>query len=271
MKTVVLILVICAGAAFAEQQPSPSAAPARHVPQAKTHAEYNDYNAAYAINGGAAMEKAADDFAAKYPTSELRSYLYAKALHEYQSEDNPARMLSTGNKLLQIDPDNAIALVLTATVMADSLADGDKDREQKVTSIRKNASHALETVNSSFVAPANATPEQITAYKNTLQSMAHSALGIVALKSAEDSSAESELKAAAELNTSQPDPYIWYHLALAQDHLKKYDAALVSVNRAVEYSTGNRDLGDLAKGEQKRLLTLTGAQTQDKPQSPAPK
>ena len=271
MRTAFLMLVICAGAAFAVQQPQSSAAPARHVPQAKTHEEYNDYNAAYAINGGAAMEKAADDFSARYPASELRSYLYAKALHEYQAENNSARMLTTGNKLLQIDPNNSIALVLTATVLADSLADGDKDREQKVAVIRKNASHALETIDSSFVAPATATPEQVTAYKGTLRSMAHSALGIMALKTADDSTAEKELKTAADLNTAEPDPYIWYHLALAQDHQKKYDAALVSVNRAVQYAAENQDLGNLAKGEQKRLLTLTGTAGPDRPQSPAPK
>src|SRR5436305_10988551 len=79
--------------------------PAKRPPQAKTQQEYADYNTAYAISGGAAMEKAANDFAAKYPASELRSYLYSKAMHEYQNENNPAKMLATGNKVLALDPD----------------------------------------------------------------------------------------------------------------------------------------------------------------------
>ena len=82
-------------AALMAQQPAGSnskqAQPAgKHVPQAKTHPEFNDYNAAYAIAGGAASEKAADEFAAKYPASELKAYLYSKAMHEYQNENNPA-------------------------------------------------------------------------------------------------------------------------------------------------------------------------------------
>jgi tetratricopeptide (TPR) repeat protein len=258
----VLLLLCCLSAvsiaqsaAGTSKQPEPAA---KHVPQAKTHPEFNDYNAAYAVAGGAASEKAADDFSAKYPESELKSYLYSKAMHEYQNENNPEKMLSVGEKVLRFDPDNSIALVLTATVLADSLSDTDTDRQAKVARIKTNAAHALDTVDSSFTPPANATPEQVKTYKDTLQSMAHSALGIVALKTADDSTAERELKLSADLNQGQPDPYIWYHLALAQDHQKKYQEALASVNHALQVIGTNADLGNLAKGEQTRLLTLTG-------------
>ncbi|MGB9123680.1 MAG: tetratricopeptide repeat protein [Candidatus Angelobacter sp.] len=263
-RNTVLLLMFCSiNATLISQQPAgggskPAQSAGKRVPQAKTHPEFNDYNTAYAISGGTASEKAADDFAAKYPDSELKSFLYSKAMHEYQNENNPAKMLSVGEKVLQLDPDNSIALVLTATVLADSLSDADTDRQAKIARVRKNASHALDTVDSSFVAPANATPEQVTAYKSTLQSMAHSALGIVALKTADDAAAEKELKLSADLNQSQPDPYIWYHLALAQDHQKKYSEALASINRALQVMGANADLGNLARGEQSRLLTLTG-------------
>jgi tetratricopeptide (TPR) repeat protein len=272
-QTASLILLLCGFcAALLAQQPSggnskPAQPAGKQVPQAKTHPEFNDYNAAYAMTGGAASEKAADEFAAKYPASELKAYLYAKAMHEYQNENNPAKMLSVGEKVLQLDPDNSIALVLTSTVLADSLNDADTDRQAKIAHARKNATHALETVDSAFVPPANATPEQVTAYKSTLQSMAHSALGIVALKTGDDATAENELKISTSLNVSQPDPYLWYHLALAQDHQKKYPEALVSINHALQVIGGNADLGELAKGEQKRLLTLTGGNAP----SPAPK
>ena len=261
-------------AALPEQQPSggnsKQAQPAgKRVPQAKTHAEFNDYNAAYAIAGGAASEKAADEFAAKYPDSELKAFLYAKAMHEYQTENNQPKILSTGQKVLQLDPDNAVALVLTANVLSDTLSDTDTDRDKKVAEIRKNGGHALQLIDANFNPAANATPEQVAAYKRTLQALAHSALGITALKTGDDAGAEKELKAAAEANPSQPDAYIFYHLALAQDHQKKYDEALISVKHAIENAGPNPDIGELAKGEQKRLLTLTGG-TAPSP-APAPK
>ena len=261
----VLILGLAAGA----QQPPANAnggnaantaqSQPRRPPQAKTKEEYKDYNSAYALQGGAAAEQAANDFAVKYPQSELRAYLYSKAMHDYQTENNPGKMLAMGEKVLALDPDNPIALVLTATVLADSLSDADQDREQKIAEIKKNSDHALQTVDSGFTPPPNATPEQIAAYKSTLQSMAHSALGIMELKTGKDADAEKDLRTAADLNKTQPDPYIWYHLALAQDHQAKYSEALASVTQALQYTASNPDLERLARGERERLEKLTGS------------
>ena len=278
MRQSVLLLLIALvfSSAIGGQQPAPtassspsasSAPPARRPPQAKTRAEYADYNAAYALNGGAAVEKAGDDFAAKYPDSELRSYLYSKAMHEYQQENNSVKMLAMGEKVLSLDPDNSIALVLTATVLSDSLSDADQDRAEKIAEIRKNCTRALTTVDSSFAPPSNATPEQIAAYKATLESMAHSAMGIMELKTGDNAAAEQDLSLAADLNKTQPDPYIWYHLALAQDRLgtaiterplqkKKYLEALASVNQALLHIVSNPDLEKLAQGEHDRLMQL---------------
>src|SRR4051794_35253127 len=199
-----LLMILCwLSPAMFSQPPAGSKQPqpaGKNVPQAKTHPEFNDYNAAYAIAGGAASEKAADDFAAKYPNSELTSYLYSKAMHEYQNENNPEKMLIVGEKVLRLDPDNSIALVLTATVLADSLSDTDADRQAKIAQVKKNATYALGTLDLAFTPPENASPEQVKAYKDTLQSMAHSALGIVALKTADNLGAEKELKLSADLN-----------------------------------------------------------------------
>jgi hypothetical protein len=97
--------------------------------------------------------------------------------------------------------------------------------------------------------------------------MAHSSLGITSLKSGDDAAAEKELKAAADLTQSQPDPFVWYHLALAQDHQKKYSEALVSVEQALRYTGSNPELEKLASGEKERLKQLTEAVT---PPAPAP-
>jgi tetratricopeptide (TPR) repeat protein len=254
------------------QQPRPSPSPqaaARHTPQAKTQPEYADYNAASAISGGAAMEKAANDFAAKYPDSELRSLLYSKAMHNYQAENNPAKMLAMGEKVLSYDPDNPVALVLTATALSDNLAENDPERATKMAAIQKNASRALQTIDSAFVPPAGATPEQIKGYKDTLRSMAHSAIGIMNLKDKDNARAEAELKLSADLLSAAPDPYVWYHLALAQDHQGKYADALASVQKALNYTSANPELGKLAAGERDRLVLLTRQETPAGQQPPA--
>src|SRR5262249_6321103 len=144
MKAVfVLATFLMAGTLVVAQQtasaPAAQTQPAgKRPPQAKTQQEYKDYNTAYALNGGKSSEKEGTDLAQKYPQSELRSYLYSKAMHDYQSENNPGKMLAMGEKVLALDPDNSIALVLTATVLADSLSEGDQDRAEKISEIKKN-------------------------------------------------------------------------------------------------------------------------------------
>ena len=102
-KAILIVSLMCLGATGQSQQPSGGSSkqgqPAgKHVPQAKTHPEFNDYNTAYAVAGGAASEKAADEFSAKYPASELKGFLYAKAMHEYQTENNKTKILVHGRE-----------------------------------------------------------------------------------------------------------------------------------------------------------------------------
>lgn len=221
-------------------------------PPAKTEQERVDFNRAYALTGGAASETAANGFAAKYPDSELRRYLYSSAMLQYQLENNRDKMLSMGEKVLGLDSDNPLALVLTATALADGLGDRDRDRERKIGAIKRNAARAIQSAESGYV-PAN---ESAVLYKTTLQSMAYSALGIMKLKTGDDAGAEKDLKTAADLRKIKPDPYVWYHLALAQDHRKKYTAALNSVDQALQLASSNPELQKLAEAEHERLAGL---------------
>jgi hypothetical protein len=82
------------------------------------------------------------------------------------------------------------------------------------------------------------------------------------LKTGDDSGAERDMKTAADLIKAAPDPFVWYHLALAQDHQKKYTEALASVEQALHYIGSNADLGELATGERDRLRKLTGVTLQ---------
>ena len=90
------------------------------------------------------------------------------------------------------------------------------------------------------------------------------------LKTADDVGAEKDLKSAADLNKTQPDPYIWYHLALAQDHQKKYTEALASVEQALHYTDANPDLVRLAQGERERLVRLANAPPSPTTSAPPP-
>jgi hypothetical protein len=142
--------------------------------------------------------------------------------------------------------------VLTATAVANGLADHDRERERKIGIVKRNAMRAIQVAEASFTgSPASGL------YKTTLQSMAYSALGVVKLKTGDDAGAEKDLKTASELAKARPDPYVWYHLALAQDHRKKYAAALNSVEQALQLASSIPDLQKMAEAEHERLSRLT--------------
>src|SRR5262245_21045814 len=101
----------------AQSVPSRPAAP-KH---ATSPHELDDYRAAAPWRGGSAVEQAANAFANRYPASELRQLLFSRAMLQYQSENNTSGILSMGEQTLALSPDNPAALVLTATVLADSL------------------------------------------------------------------------------------------------------------------------------------------------------
>src|SRR5215472_10403557 len=132
MALLALSLGAMAPASRAMQRTSPAPI------HAKSQQELADYKADYSLNGGSAMEQAAISFAQKYPESELRLYLFARAMREYQRENNAAGIQRMGERVLALDPDHTVALVLTATALADSLWPSDPDRDKKIAEIKKN-------------------------------------------------------------------------------------------------------------------------------------
>jgi len=273
LKTLTLLVCLLAAAGVLAQQPaSPSQPPAsptqatKPTPHPKTKAESDDVKAASATTGGAAMEAAANNFASKYPDSELRAVLYMRAMHEYQTENSAAKSQAMAETVLTLDPENTVALVVTATGLADQLPDfrpkqdsGDLvgyKPDPSIAEIKKNASLALQTIDTSFTPPAGATPQQVAGIKGMLKALAHSAIGVADLKTGDDAGAETELKASTDLNKLQPDPYTWYQLALAQEHQKKYTEALATVNEGLKYASSDPNTAKLLQEEQAKLTRL---------------
>lgn len=224
---------------------------------AQSQQELDDYRTAVATSGGAALEQAATAFAQKYPQSELRTYLFSRAMRQYQRENSASGMLAMGQAVLAVDSGDPQALVLTATVMADSLGPEDPDRDRKINAIKRNISRALQRLGANS-APAGAAQGQPALYRSALESMAYATLGLMRLKTGDYADAERDLKTAVERAAARPDPFVWYHLALAQDHRRKYPAALNSVEQALQLASANPELQKLAETEHERLSRLTG-------------
>jgi tetratricopeptide (TPR) repeat protein len=231
--------------------------PGKRPPQAKTKEEMDGYNAARAITDLAAQEKAADDFAAKFPDSELRPLVYKMVMQRYQQANNGDKMIEMAHKVLAIDPDDPEALVGIAQVEAEQTRDADLDKDQKVADAKKNAERALVTVDTD-VPTTGYQPEQLAAYKGFLRSQAYFVLGTLSFKAKNWSDAEANLRKSIDALPQQPDEIAVYRLAVSLDMQSKYPEALKVVQQAVELTKDRADspVGKAVRDEQDRLTKL---------------
>src|SRR5579863_1516967 len=239
---------------------APAAPQGKRPPQAKTQAEFDGYNAAIANQKDpVAMEKAADDFATKFPDSELRVLLYKAAMRGYQNANNGDKMAEMAQKLLKLDPDDPEALIASAEVMAEHTRPTDLDKAQRFDQASKYAQHALETVDTDVPAPANVPQAQLDAYKGLLRSTAYSVLGTIQYDQEKYTDAEGYFRKSIDAYPSQPDPVVVLRLALALDKQGKYQDALTQANKAVDLTQEGTNAGTTARHERDRLMQLTGA------------
>jgi tetratricopeptide (TPR) repeat protein len=241
------------------EQAAAAAPQGKRPPAAKTQPEFDAYKAAVAQTDAAALEKAADDFATKFPDSELRGLLYTAAEQRYQSANNADKMMDMARKVLAIDPDDPAALVGLAQGIAERTHDTDLDRDQRIAEAKKNAERALVTVDTDVPA-SGYPPDQLVAYKGFLKSEAYAILGKLAADAKNWPEAESNLRKSIDALPQQPDPVAVFRLAVALDMQNKYPEALKFANQAVDLTKDRPDsgVGKAAREEQDRLTKLNG-------------
>ncbi len=239
-------------------QSGAAAAPAgKRPPQAKTQPEFDAYKAATGITDPVQQEKAAADFAAKFPDSELRAVLYKAAMHGYQQANNADKMMEMAQKVLTYDPDDPEALLGVAQVLAERTRDTDLDRDQRLGEAKKDGEKALQTVDTDLPT-SGYPPEQLKAYKDFLRSDAYAILGALDFDQKNWPDAESNLRKSIDAFPQQVDPIAVFRLSVALDMQNKYPEALKYANQAVSMTKEGTAAGDAARKEKDRLTQLTG-------------
>jgi len=260
-----------AGQAAPAQSATPGAttAPAgKRPPQAKTQPEFDAWKAAAANSDAPGLEKASDDFATKFPDSELRVLLYKNAMRLYQNANNSEKTEAMGRKVLSFDGDDPEALVIVAEVIAERTRESDIDKDQRYGEATTMAQKATQTVDTDVQVPAGTPQDKIDAYKALLRSNAYSIMGTIDFKKENYPAAQENLQKSIDAFPSNPDPVVILRLALTLDKEQKYPEALKVANRAVEITQDNTVIGTPARRERDRLQQLTGGAPPAQPQSP---
>src|SRR5271166_4604433 len=252
--------------------PSPGAAQTptggNRILQAKSQDELKAYQDASAKTDPTEMAAAADAFAAKYPNSEMKGTLYARAMSLYGQANNSEKVIEEGRKAIAADPTNPVPLVQVASVLAETTRDTDLDREQRLNESAKDAQAAIDNINTGLIVPPNAPPEKVAAAKASILTMAYDALGMVNMNKKDFAAAEQSLLKAADTSKASPEAVVYLRLSVAQDQLKEYQKALDSANKAVQYAPQGSAAQNLAKQQQARVQKLMEAGSSSSPATP---
>jgi len=242
---------------------APAAAPApagKRPPQAKTQPEFDAYSATVASPTPEAMEKAADDFATKFPDSELKILIYKQVMRTYQNANNADKTADMGQKALALDADDPEALVDVAQAIAERTRSTDLDKDQKYADAQKYAEKALQTVETDLLVSTGTPQDKIDQFKAYLRSTAYGILGAVYYgrdTKADYGKAEGYLRQSIDALPDQPDPVTMLRLAIALDKQDRYTDALTEINKVVQMTKEGSVVGDTARREQSRLQSLT--------------
>ena len=250
-------------------QTTPSASPHRML-QAKSEDELKAYQAASAETDAAKAEAAANDFAAKYPQSELRAALYMRVMNLYAQANNTNKVIDTGREAIAADPTNPVPLMEVASALAETTRDTDLDREQRLAEAAKDAHAAIDNIDTGLLVPANADPARVAAAKHTILTNSYDTLGLVDMSRNDYKSAETNLQKAIDISKDNPEAVLYLRLSVVQDKLQQYQQALDSANKAVQYAKDGTPAQNLAKQQQERLQKLISAQQSGAPGGAAP-
>ena len=283
MKKLIALLALVAASGMAlaqtgnaqQQQPAGQAAqgqaaPAptgKHQPQAKSQEEFKAFQDVTAKPDAASMETAANAFAQQYPNSELKGPLFQNVMLQYQNSNNSDKTLEMGRKVLSLDPDNVVALVTVASVLANRTRESDLDKEERISEAKKDANQAIQVMNTPEGIPAGVPADRAEAYKNTILAMAYGALGQANFVSNDFPAAEQALRKSTSFTNIQQDPISWFQLTLTLDREGKYADALQAANKCVEYSA-NHPVNQYCTQERDRVQKLA-ANPPAKPATPA--
>jgi len=241
--------------------------------QAKSQDELKAYQDAATKTDPAQAEAAANDFAAKYPASELRAALYMRVMNMYAQANNSDKVIETGRQAIAADPTNPVPLMEVASTLAENTHDTDLDREQRLTEAAKDAQAAIDNLDTGLLVPANADPERVAGAKRTILMNSYDTLAMVDMSRSDYAAAVTSLQKAIDANKGNPDAVLYLRLSVAQDKLQQYPQALDAANKAVQLAKDGSAAQNLAKQQQARLQKLIGAQapgTATAPPSPAP-
>ena len=253
--SIMLLALVFAGGALAQQQYPPQQPPAQPpkappgqfgipgTPAATTelappspeevaaHKAITDAQAKKA-KGVDELIRLGEGFVKKFPESRFNSAVFASLAAAYQSVNREADMFRAGEKSLELNPDQIDALSLMAWVTPRRLNQDDLALAQKLQKSEEYGKRCLQILEE-LVKPETIDEVEFTTSRNEKLSMCHSGLGLVFLYTDRFADSAAELEKATTL-TLNPEPTDFFVLGRAYDLLKRFHDAVAAYEKCSE-------------------------------------
>ena len=163
--------------------------------------EAKAYKAFYDARNGDPMNviEVGEAFLAKYPMSLYAGAVYSTLTSAYLNTNQPDKMVTAGQKALEINPDNVDVLPLLAWAIPRRVTAQTADGPQQLAKAEDYAKHGIQLL-TTIPKPAEMDDAAFTKAKNEKLAMCHDGLGVAEVKAGKYDDAIADLNQSVELS-----------------------------------------------------------------------
>lgn len=234
-------------------QPAPPSQPVAKQPQPKSQAEADALMAIFNAQDVDARIKAAEELLAKYADTEFKTVALQIIAASYQQKNDIEKMMIYAERTLESDPNNYMAMLMLASVIAQRTREFDLDREEKLNRAEKYARSAEEILKTAPKPRPDITDEQWAGVKKDFSAQAHEALGLAAMVRKKYDVAIAEFKTAMETGTN-PEATVMLRLGAVYSLTGKYDEAIAMFDKVMAITDVHPQVRQIAQAERVRAI-----------------
>jgi tetratricopeptide (TPR) repeat protein len=231
---------------------------AQKQPQPKSPKELEALKAWQAAKTDDERLQAIENVLTNFADTEFKIFLLQDALQLEQRKGDFAQVVFYGERLLEADPKNGVALVTLAGETARHTREFDLDKEEKLAKVDKYAKAAIDASKDMVKPRPDITDEQWNGVKKDLQAQAYEALGQAALLRKKYDDSIANYKQAIEVQAT-PDPATWVRLGQVYIDAGKLDDAAASFDKALNTPNVNAQVKAVAQAKKDEVAKKKGA------------
>lgn len=196
-----------------------------------------------------ARMKASDEFALKFPTSNLRGYVFTMAGEAAQNKRDAGKAKFYYEEAIKADPNSDYAMIMLGFEIAQGVGENDLDKKPKLDQAQAYVDKGMDLVSKRTKEP-NETPQQFEESKKDDMARGHMALGMIKMGNKQDAEAGKEFLLAAD--GAHPDVMNLIRAGMAFNNAKQFDEANKALDKFIAFPGMPDQYKKIAEDEKKR-------------------